>query len=49
MIDKRGLPYAGPGYDANNVSIPTDPRFIEKSDIFLSAKNLGASNRQSGY
>ena len=49
MVDERGLPDPGPGYDGYDVDILVCPRTIQKSDILLSTKNITSGNGQSGY
>src|SRR5271165_5532659 len=49
MVNKRRLPDTGPGNDGNDIDILVCPCTIQKSDIFLSTKNIASRNRQSGY
>src|SRR5580693_375908 len=49
MVDERGLTDTGPGNDCNEVYLLIRPRSLQKSDVFLSAKNITSCNGQSRY
>src|SRR6516162_4401749 len=49
MINQCGLSNSSPGNDCNDVHILVCPGTIQKSDIFLSTKNIPSGNWQSGY
>jgi hypothetical protein len=49
MVDERGLPDPSPGNDRYDVYVLVRPRLIQKSDIFLSPKNIASCDGQSGY
>src|ERR1700730_13545848 len=49
MVDEGGLSNTGPGNDGNDVYTLISPGIIQKSDIFLSTKNIASCNGQFGY
>src|SRR6516164_5483784 len=49
MVDQCGLPESCPGNDCNDVHLLVCPCTIQKSDIFLSTKDISSCNGQSGY
>src|SRR6516164_5657706 len=49
MVNERRLPDTCPGNNGNDVDILLCPSTIQKSDVFLSAKNIASCNGQSGY
>src|SRR5258708_7063947 len=49
MVHERGLSDTSPGNNCNDVDVLVCPGTIQKSDVFLSTKNIASGNGQSGY
>ena len=49
VVNERRLPDARPGYNCNDVNILGCPCTIQKSNVFLSPKNIASGDGQSGY